>query len=321
MLQNKDIAKIQEIKTRFKDSWITLEFFKEHLELFNISIGIEDIITISDKIKLIPGYSFNIQNAILAENYNSLTDLIYNMPTDKKNASNAQISIHYNTSEKLKINMDFSYKTRFATMKDRYSYKMGRAIPNPYLIPESSANYSVSADVFPVNFLSINPSVFYSKLYNVIQNVDNVELGKSQIQNVGTAEFLGGDIALSTQYFYNFKLMASYSYIQQKNLTNSEILFTDVPKNRVFLSLEYNYKNFVNPIISGEYDSERFSTSYGIISKEFFVINSSVKFNILKNFTLKTGINNIFDENYTICEGYPEAGRNFFVSLQFNFTK
>ncbi len=37
MLQNKDIAKIQEIKTLFNDSWITPEFFKEHLELFNIS--------------------------------------------------------------------------------------------------------------------------------------------------------------------------------------------------------------------------------------------------------------------------------------------
>lgn len=37
MLQNKDIAKIQEIKTLFKDSWIKPEFFKEHLELFKFS--------------------------------------------------------------------------------------------------------------------------------------------------------------------------------------------------------------------------------------------------------------------------------------------
>jgi len=37
MLQNKDIVKIQEIKTLFKDSWIKPEFFKEHLELFKFS--------------------------------------------------------------------------------------------------------------------------------------------------------------------------------------------------------------------------------------------------------------------------------------------
>lgn len=37
MLQTKDIAKIQEIKALFKDSWITSEFFSKHLELFNFS--------------------------------------------------------------------------------------------------------------------------------------------------------------------------------------------------------------------------------------------------------------------------------------------
>ncbi len=37
MLQNKDITEIQEIKMFFKDSWTTLEFFKEYLDLFKIN--------------------------------------------------------------------------------------------------------------------------------------------------------------------------------------------------------------------------------------------------------------------------------------------
>jgi len=37
MLQNKDIAKIQEIKIFFKDTWISPEFFKEYLDLFKIT--------------------------------------------------------------------------------------------------------------------------------------------------------------------------------------------------------------------------------------------------------------------------------------------
>jgi len=36
MLQNKDIAKIQEIKIFFKDTWVSPEFFKEYLDLFKI---------------------------------------------------------------------------------------------------------------------------------------------------------------------------------------------------------------------------------------------------------------------------------------------
>ncbi len=37
MLQNKDIAKIQEIKTLFKDSWIEPQFFSDQLNLFNFT--------------------------------------------------------------------------------------------------------------------------------------------------------------------------------------------------------------------------------------------------------------------------------------------
>ena len=35
MLQNKDIAKTQEVKTFFKDTWRQPEFFVKHLELLN----------------------------------------------------------------------------------------------------------------------------------------------------------------------------------------------------------------------------------------------------------------------------------------------
>ncbi len=37
MLQNKDIAKIQEIKTLFKDSWVEPEFLSKHLDVFKFS--------------------------------------------------------------------------------------------------------------------------------------------------------------------------------------------------------------------------------------------------------------------------------------------
>ena len=37
MLHDKDIAKIQEIKIFFKDTWVSPEFFKEYLDLFKIS--------------------------------------------------------------------------------------------------------------------------------------------------------------------------------------------------------------------------------------------------------------------------------------------
>lgn len=37
MLQNKDIAKIQEIKALFTDSWIQPEFLSKQIDLFNFT--------------------------------------------------------------------------------------------------------------------------------------------------------------------------------------------------------------------------------------------------------------------------------------------
>ena len=37
MLQNKDITKIQEIKTLFKDTWIQPDFFSKQIELFHFT--------------------------------------------------------------------------------------------------------------------------------------------------------------------------------------------------------------------------------------------------------------------------------------------
>jgi iron complex outermembrane receptor protein len=32
-------------------------------------------------------------------------------------------------------------------------------------------------------------------------------------------------------------------------------------------------------------------------------------------FSIEAGINNITDKNYSLAEGYPEAGRNYFANL------
>jgi len=32
------------------------------------------------------------------------------------------------------------------------------------------------------------------------------------------------------------------------------------------------------------------------------------------------GVNNIFDKNYMLTEGYPEQGRNYFAKVLFNYS-
>jgi iron complex outermembrane recepter protein len=47
-------------------------------------------------------------------------------------------------------------------------------------------------------------------------------------------------------------------------------------------------------------------------------MNGQASYRFAHYLTAEIGVNNIFDKNYTIQEGYPEAGRTFYASLYFN---
>jgi iron complex outermembrane receptor protein len=45
------------------------------------------------------------------------------------------------------------------------------------------------------------------------------------------------------------------------------------------------------------------------------LLNASATVQVWRYFSVEAGINNITDRNYTLVEGYPEAGRNYFINL------
>lgn len=223
----------------------------------------------------------------------------------------------YKLNNKHKLSTSFARKTRFATIKDRYSYRMGSAIPNPGLKPESSENIDLSYQGQLFKKLNLQASIYHSQIKDGIIFVDNAWQDKSQMQNTGRATFTGGELALSMKVIPRLNISASYSYIERRNLENPEILFTDVPKSKLFIYAQYQHSKQLSVLASVEYNSERVSKSYGIKVPAYVLSNLNLSAKVAKNIALETGINNLFDVNYSIVEGYPEEGRNVFVTLRF----
>jgi len=48
------------------------------------------------------------------------------------------------------------------------------------------------------------------------------------------------------------------------------------------------------------------------------LVNAKASVKLYKSISAEAGLNNIFDSNYSLVEGFPEAGRNFFVNLVFS---
>jgi iron complex outermembrane receptor protein len=283
------------------------------------SFGVEDIYRPASRLRFIPGISFNMRNSLRAENYNSADNSISNYPVNKNSAFNAQLASYYNISDILNLNFNIAWKSRFATMKDRYSYRIGTALPNPDLKSETALNLELGSTIEISDKFSIRPELFYSHLFNTIQMVSNVQEDLYQMQNTGEAVFRGLDMSLVWSPLKVLDFYVAYSYIKRKNITNPEIQFVDVPDHKLFASAEYKITGKFRINLSGEYDSRRINASNGTrVSPGYYIINGQLSYHFIRFLTAEAGINNIFDRNYTIQEGYPEEGRNFYISLYLN---
>ncbi|MNK49221.1 Vitamin B12 transporter BtuB precursor [compost metagenome] len=285
---------------------------------YTASLGIEDVYRLNEKLTLLPGIGINLRKSLQAENYNATTKTITEHPNNDNYALNAQLGAVYELDELQKINVSVARKTRFATIKDRYSYRMGAAIPNPDLKSEAALHYEAAYTGQLINRLQITTNLFYSRISDAIMQVNNVLPNIFQLQNAGKAEFYGMELSADYTILSGWNLAGQYSYLHRTNLSNGDLKFTDAPDHKLLFSSGYQFKKIASLLASVEYNSSRYSTSYGTKSPGFAIANLGARVKAYRWISLEAGINNVFDKNYTISEGFPEAGRNYFINLVFN---
>lgn len=289
----------------------------------NFYAGVEDTYHITSALKINAGISYNNRRNTQAQQY--VSNVITDLPKGGNDAWNAQGLIQYDINTNNSLSFSAARKTRFATIKDRYSFKFGTAIPNPDLKAEDALNYDLTYHSLIAGKLSIEASGFYSKINNSIQTVNNVavdpvtHVNQAQVQNVGKAKYYGVELAAGYPIIPELRVDANYTLIVRNNLSAPAVRFTDVPKHKIFASVQYTPISKLYVLASEEYNSKRYSTSYGTISGAFYLSNVKTHLTLAKGFSLEGGVNNLFDRNYTLVEGYPEEGRNYFTNLIFNY--
>ncbi|GAB3318499.1 TonB-dependent receptor [Larkinella ripae] len=285
-----------------------------------LSVGVEEVYRLTSRLSLVPGVSYNARQSLRAENYESTTKLITPFTGNNSSALNAQAGLFYNPAENRQWSLTVARKTRFATIKDRYSYRMGAAIPNPDLKAETATHLEAAytsqfAMSQPGRAVSFQSNLFYSRLSDAIQQVNNVQPGVYQFQNTGRAEFYGGDASVRVPIGAAFQTGAQYSYIHRANLSNPELKFLDVPDHKVLVFAQAQLLRRATLVANVEHNSARYSTSYGTRAGGFLVAYAKASVRIWRYISLEGGVNNLFDRNYALAEGFPEPGRTYFINL------
>ncbi|HVY05469.1 MAG TPA: TonB-dependent receptor [Burkholderiales bacterium] len=293
----------------------------QHFEDRIYSIGLEDNQQFTDRLNVVAGVSYDHSETVQADNLNFNTQVITPFPTGDASGVNPEIGAFYKTTDTGIARVTFSQKTRFPTIKDRYSFRLGSAVPNPDLKPERVTHYEAGYADSWRDFAKYNTSIFYDDIRDLIQLVNNAAApGVGQNQNIGKARYRGFEIGGSITPVASLELGLNYTYIDRENISAPAIQLTDVPMHKVFGYGQWRFAESWRFIASAEYDSDRTSSTDGRrIASEFGLVNAKISWNVVHDTEVEFGVNNLLDRNYEYIEGYPEEGRNYFLNLLYRF--
>jgi len=291
-------------------------------ELF--SYAIEDSYTPIEDLRFVVGASYDQQKQIQAQNL--IDNQLVSFPlSGTKDAYNVQGSAFYQIADDLQLHASLARKTRFPTIKDRFSYRLGTALPNPALQPEDALNYELGLDGKALGWLDYGGNLFFSQIDNTIESVtlpnDSCSHPPcSQLQNIGQQENLGVELFATAQINDQWRAHANYTWLDRNNISNPGIYPTDTPRHKIFTYLEYQPMQYLRLLASAEYNGKRYSNTTGTrIAEDFVVGNLKATFIATEQLSAEFGVNNVADQNYAYEEGFPEPGRNYFANLNLSY--
>jgi iron complex outermembrane receptor protein len=288
------------------------------------SYAIEDSYTPTDALRFVVGASYDRQKRLQAQDL--INNQIVSFPLGKtKDAYNIQGSAFYELFEDFVVHASLARKTRFPTIKDRYSYRLGSALPSPDLQAEKALNYEFGLDGKAFEMLDYGAAVFFSQIDSTIESVtlpDSICTRPPcfQLQNIGEQENLGIEWYATAKISDQWRMHVNYTWLDRNNITHPQIKPLRTPRHKVFSYLEYQPIRYLRLLASAEYNDKRFSDTDGTrIADAFVVGNLKATFIANKHLNAEFGVNNVADQNYAYEEGFPEPGRNYFANINYRY--
>ncbi len=235
---------------------------------------------------------------------------------DPEFAHNLQLVLAHEIGEQT-LFAGLSRKTRFPSIKEMFSYRLGQAIPNPGLGPETANHAEVGsrgrwADV------DYQASLFYSRVEDAIEAVA-IGGGLKQAQNVGDATRAGLEVSLSRPLGEQFAVSVDYAYLYSE-LGDDELDARFVPRHSGRLGMEWTPIEAlqVEAALAGRSQTES-STDGTQPVAGFATVDLNARYELTRQLTLRAGVRNLTDRDYAYTEGYPEPGRVFHGDIEWRF--
>ena len=293
----------------------------KHYRDVTTSLALEDTITLAPAWRLRAGLSHDKRDA----------KEVYAWPLGSTSATNGLLELtHQLDARGTEVYAIASHKTRFPTIKDRYSARLGRALPNPDLRPEMANHLELGVKGSPWAGGQGQAAIFYSRITDLMQTaVVSAPVGTcgkgstvcDQAQNIGKARSAGLELSLQQSLGSHWAVGGAYTYLARRNLSDASVRLTDTPRHRLYAALNWTPSDAWELRTTVETEQGRtvpFATVYRDLGG-FAILGVKATWKPRKDMALDFGVSNLGDKWYELADGLPMPGRSWFVHGTYRF--
>lgn len=302
------------------------------------SAAIENSLMLSSTVELLTGFSYDWRDLSRAEDFANGAFIYY--PRKNGDAWNAQGQLSWTADDRARLHLSVSSRARFPTIFERFSTRFGTAASNPSLDAERATNLELGGS-YHLGPVYLEGAAFYSFIDNAIVSVrlasPPAPANTNKTENLGDAHYYGVELGITTAVTPILRLGANYTWIHRsfsitKPTDPHEIVpgfqLTDVPTHKAFIWAEWSPARGLQIVPNIDVASDRTTITSSTSSAlsplyyrtgHYVLTNLRVDYDLLDGVTLGVGGRNLFDNNYTLADGYPEVGRTLFASLRVRY--
>ncbi|MFW5988148.1 MAG: TonB-dependent receptor plug domain-containing protein [bacterium] len=257
----------------------------------------------------------NINKAIfIQDKYNFNNDTVLNLGAryDEHEEYGAELSprlgIIYKLTDNLNLNANVGESFKAPSYMDLYF----PGANNPDLKAEKAVSYDVG--------FKYRDQVCQREITFFKRNIDQLikyNSSKNMPENIDSAELKGIELNTDRKINNDFNIGVNYTYLDASNEESQEQI-GDMPYHSFGLDLKYVFNN-TKFILNNRYTGER--TDY-VTNEELpshFISDLNVVKKINENSKVSISINNLFDKDYEVVDGYPMPERNYMLSISTKF--
>lgn len=275
--------------------------------------------TATDQLDVVSGVSYDTRKSLQGFKFNKNgSTTVYD--DNNQSAFNWQLMARYTLENSDQIELSFSDKSRFPTLKERYTTHRPAygqtALVNPFLQPERAKNLELTYKAEIADSWKLETSGYYNQISDAIL-IHNISADVIQNRNSGKVDYMGFDVGLYGQITDIADIGFSYSYIHS-DVKQFDIDVTGLPTQQAYAWIKLALTDTLNFTIIEEVRGQSFSNSAGTqVAKGFAITGIKFDYDLLKGLKLSASVNNLFDKNYAYTEGFMEEGRNYWLGIDY----